>query len=478
MKHLIDFHRLAGALILLAIAISPAWAQQDDASAKPAARVSLPLPGGQEDQDTQTQPEALNPDERALTGAQDFTLGIAGIRHSYWVPGFRFENRSRWDDLATGAGRNWVSTGYFLGTLSFLKASRHSQLAVNYGGGGGVNESSDFQGSSFHQLALSQAIKLRRWQLLFLDEFSYLPESSFGFGGVGNLLAPGVGSDLTAGLPSLQTNYVPSQSLYTTQGPRISNAFVTQVGYSLSARSSLAATGSFGILRFTQTNVPGDTNDAIFSLGYNYEVTSWDSLGVLYRFTGYRFLGNPQKLDDHAAQIAYGRRLTGRLALRLTAGPQVTIFRQLSGTNSQRVGVTSAVSLHYTMERTGLSLSYDRGLTGGSGVLIGATRDQIQTQVTTQLTRKWQGSAGVGYARNKSASGSFQSSAAQAFDTTFASAGVGHTLGRMASFTLNYTFAYQNVNQALCTPGSCGTNYKQHQIWAGFQWHARPFVIR
>src|SRR6202023_3805119 len=84
--------------------------------------------------------------------------------------------------------------------------------------------------------------------------------------------------------------------------------------------------GSYGLLRFVE---PGniDSNDTIFSAGYSYAVTKSDTVGLLYRFSDYRYLGDPQAIGDHVAQVAYGRKVTGRLALQLFIGPEITTFR-------------------------------------------------------------------------------------------------------------------------------------------------------
>ena len=104
-------------------------------------------------------------------------------------------------------------------------------------------------------------------------------------------------------LPGLQTNYQPNQSILTSLGPRYSNSITTQIAYDTSPRSSVTLSGSYGILRFVQIgNI--DTNDAIFSVGYSYTLSQQDSIGVLYRFNGYRYIGDPQAFNSHEALLA------------------------------------------------------------------------------------------------------------------------------------------------------------------------------
>ena len=69
-----------------------------------------------------------------------------------------------------------------------------------------------------------------------------------------------------------------------------------------------------------------ESNDAILSLGYDYQVSRRDTLGILYRYTDYRYLGNPQAIEDHVAQLAYGHKITGRTSMQLFAGLKSRIF--------------------------------------------------------------------------------------------------------------------------------------------------------
>lgn len=475
--------RSLGLAILLAAAI-PLRAQEDNSPPKPPAHSYFPLftDAGNQDQDMQSQQSALNPDENSLTGAQQLTLGSAQLEHSYWVPGFQFQNSFQSNGPSSGAqsGGNWLSMSYILGTLSLLESWRHATLALNYSGGGALSSSSAVPNSHYHQFGLTQAFHWQRWQLQFFDQLSFLPANPFGFGGVSNISTPGVGATLGGNQPGLQPNYVPTQSIYTSFGSRLSNGFVTQIDYSLTRRSSLTAVGSIGILHFLDGNSI-DTNDAIFSLGYNYQLTARNTFGLFYRFSGYRYVGISQGYNDHAAQLTFGRKVTGRLALQLFGGPEVTEFRQPIGTATQRVAFSGGATLKYAFKRAELSGSYMRGLSGGSGVLIGSSQDLVQTGLAFQPFRRWQGNLGMGYAHNGQILGNSILTISNAFNSIYASGGLNRSLSPAAQFSVNYTYQHQNTSQSLCPLGSCGSSFGPsfdvHQIWIGFNWRARPFVL-
>ncbi len=470
------FRMLNLALVALAL-VAPALRAQDNAPPKPAAKEEIPLPFGT-DQEPNTPPDALQPDDRPLVGAQEFTVGTAPARHSYWAPGFRFANFWQSNPVGANQQNQWVSTSYLVGTLSVRQNWIHSSLAVNYSGGGSFSTApaaSNLTGG-YHQLGLVQEFDWQRWKLSILDQFSYTTTGLFGFGGGTNIDLPGVGGNLGGNLPGLSGNFIPTQTLFGSIGSRYGNGGVIQTEYLLSRRSSIVVSGSYGILRFSQPNNV-DVNSAILTAGYNYEISRNDNIGIVYHFSNYRYLGDPQALADHSAQFAYGRKITGRLALKLFGGPEVTVFRIPVGSETHRIGAAAGASLAYAFAQGNLGLTYNHGLSGGSGLLVGSTSDQLQIQAGHQLARRYNGNVGFGFARNKSLESGTSAIPTQTFNGYFFNAGVNHALGRTMNVNVGYTFQKQTSNAQLCTTVACGASYTQHQVSIGFDWHTRPYVI-
>src|SRR5689334_6090248 len=294
------------------------------------------------------------------------------MRHSYWVPGFQYANLIPSSSFSNPGVTNWNSTSYLSGNVSLLDTWGHAQLSLNYSGGGSFSTDSTEGNNYLHQFGMTQSFDWRRWQLQFIDQFSYLPDTQFGFGGATNLSLPGVGGSLAPPVPGLQSNYVPNQSILSTTGPRYSNSFVTQLTYALSRRTSIVAAGSYGLLRFVDAGSI-NSDDVIGNLGLNYTLTKKDTLGVLYRFTGYQFGGDPQRINDHVVNIAYGRKVTGRLALQLFGGPDFTTFKIPIANTTQMLSASGGANLNYAMSRSSLSLAYNHGINNGSGVLVGSS---------------------------------------------------------------------------------------------------------
>src|SRR6266436_1489481 len=474
MKRHIRFLLASLALFLSASLLS---AQEDNSKPRPAAREYPPVIQGLGELDSngdQGSTTNLNPDTRPLTGVQNPTLGTPGIRHSYWLPGFQYADTVRSSALNQATSSGWNTTSLVAGNLSVLEAWSRAQLAVNYSGGASFSSDSAQGNSHFHQLGLVQTFDWGRWQLHFLDQFSYLPEAQFGFGAGTALSIPGIGGPLAPPLPGLQGSYIPNQSIFTTFGPRYSNAFATQAAYTVSSRGSITAAGTYGILRFIEAgNI--ESNNADFSVGYNYVLTSADTLGVQYRFSAYRYIGNPQAIDDQVVQFMYGRKVTGRLALRLHGGPDVTAFRVPINNSTNRVSGSGGANLTYALNRGSLALSYDAGISGGSGVFAGAITDQLQFSLARQLSREWAANLNVGYSRNGSV---VSPASSQIYNAWYLGGGLSRPFGRNADFTIGYTAQIQASNQAVCAAGTCSTNFTLHQITLGLRWHPRPFVLR
>lgn len=475
MKRLTALLSIVIGCMCLALAGVPAFAQEEESKPKPAAKVYSP-PIDANDQENQQPAETLQPDLRPLTGVQTPTLGTPELRHSYWVPGIQYGNTTQSQALNLANNSGWYSNNYVAGNLSLLEQWSHSQLSLNYSGGGSFSTDNTIGNGYFHELGAMQAFTWSRWQLQFFDQFSYLPESQFGFGGISNLNIPGISGSLGPPLPGLQSNYVPNQSIFTSVGSRYSNAGAVQAVYALSSRGSVTLSGSYGMLRFNEAgNI--DTDDEIGSIGYNYAVTKNDTIGLVYRFSAFHYSGNPQAIGDQSFNVAYGRKITAKLALQLYGGPDVTNFRVPIGGETNRISGGGGGTLNYGFKRGTLSLSYDHSVTGGSGVFLGSRSDLLQASLIHQLGRVWSGNMQFGFARNRSLINVAPLSS-QDYSAWFAGAGLSRALGHNASLTFGYTARIQTTNLPVCAAGTCDTSYLQHLISANFQWHTRPLVLR
>lgn len=441
--------------------------QQPDEDAKPKPAAHAPMIDTNDQQDA-TNPDALRPDNTPLTGVQSPGLGSTEFRHSYWVPGVQVATTAQ--NHSSDGG--WFDTTYLAGNLSLLEAWAHSRLSLNYSGGGYLSTDSQQGNGAYQNLGFTQEFNWQRWQLQFFDQFTYLPTSQFGFGGLSGISTPGIGGTLSPGVTGLGGSFVPNQTVFT-NGPRYSNSFATQATFMFTRRASITFAGSYGLLRFTQSgNI--DNDDLVGNIGYNYELTKKDTIGLLYRYSAFHFSGLSQAIGDHVFNVAYGRKITGRLALSLFGGPEITTFRIPVGTDTSRIAESFGASLSYGLERGNVNFSYNHGTSGGSGVLVGATGDNFDANATRRITRQWNARGNFGYGRTHGFTSSTGS--APTFNSFYLGAGLDRPIGRNANLSFGYTAYIQNLNQAAC--GTCSSTSVQHQVAVGFQWHTRPFVLR
>jgi len=460
---------------------SPVRAQeQSDEKPKPAARVILPLPdlnGNQQDDSENNQ--TLQPDRGPVVGVQSPTLGTSELRHSYWVPGIQYANTSQsnnFNNTTSTQQSGWTTTNYASGNLSLLEAWNHALFGTNYSGGGFFSTDSNQGNGQYHQLSSAFQYDQRRWQFLVMEQFYYLPQSAFGFGGTTGLSVPGITGALSVALPGLQEVFAPGQSIYLATGPRYSNDSAVQLSYSVSRRGSFTVAAVYGFLRFSN---PGNTNNdmEILNAGYSYALTRKDYIGAIYRFTGYHFPGNPEALGDHTAQFMYGRRITGRVALNLAGGPEITNFRFPVSAVSRKIAGSGIASLSYGFRAASVRLIYSHGVGSGGGLLSGSNNDQVIAYLNRPLGRLWTSSLSFGYTRNSQLV-TIKSLSSPSFNSYQIAGGLTRPLTGGTNLSFGYQAQIQASNGLVCTTPGCQNNQTTHQIQMSFQWHAPAQVLR
>jgi hypothetical protein len=417
----------------------------------------------------------LTPDITPLTGALTPTLGSPETLHSYWVPGIQWSGSIQSNGYSQTQNSGWLMNNFILGNLSVLQVWRRSQLAVNYSAGGFISSDSS-QGNGYsQQLAISQTFHWNRWLLQLNDQFSYLPQTSLGFGSGTGLGNPGVGGPVGPVIPGIGNSYVPNQGIYSAVGPRYSNSAVVQLTYTTSPRGSITMSGSYGLLDFVNSgNIDSDFTTG--TIGYNYTFTRQDSLGVFYRFSAYHYSGEPQANGDHSFNFAYSRKLTGRLALQIYAGPDFITSRISTNGNSLAYGVNVGASLSYGAKNGGLSGAYSHGISNGSGVLAGSTADQLNFGANHKLNRIWSAQFNLGFAHNAALNTGIQTTS-QSFNTWTVGGGLSRPAGRNGTLAVAYNADLTDYGQAGCVGTACSSNQVYNYVTINFQWHTRPLIL-
>jgi hypothetical protein len=433
--------------------------------------------GDQQDQENQTS-GGMTPDTTPLTGVQEPTLGSPEVRHSYWQTGLQWAGSIQSNSYNQTPNSSWLINNFFSGNLSLLKAWSGSQLSINYSAGGFVSSDSSQGNGSYHQLAFAQTFQWKRMSVQLLDQFSYLPQSAFGFGGGTGFGFPGVGGPLGPVIPSIGNSFVPNQGIYAAIGNRYSNTASLQVTYKTTPRGSITLSGTYGILNFSEAGTL-DSDTLTGTIGYNYVLTRKDTIGAFYLFSAIHFPGQPEAYGNHSANAAYGRKITGRLALQLYGGPEFTTSR-LAATGASGGptihGVNAGANLTCSFRRGGFSVGYNHSIFGGSGVLTGSTGDFLNFSAYRQLGRIWSGQFNVGYSHNAPIT-SVPQTVSQTYNTWNAGAGVSRAVGRNASLAIAYNAIPTDYGLAGCVGAACNSSQVYQYVTISFQWHTRPFVL-
>ena len=431
----------------------------------PAARGVSSENDPQDDQST----EAI-PDMNTLSGAQQFGLGNLEHAHNVFDPSFSLTG----EGLTVSAPGNPTivsSQMYFTGILNFDRTWSIHHLTALYNGGVSIDSGPPSSHSPYHDLTVSDQMGWERWRLLLRDDFTASPGAGFTGTGMGG---PGMVAQLSslfeATLTSIGQAFVPSESIQTGNTNRYQNTVLGEAEYSFSRRSAFTFSASYGVLEFSSV---GFVNSRMLNTqaGYDYLLDPKDSIAIVAGYGDVSFPGSGSaNAKDYTAWFAFGRKVTGRMAFQVEAGPQ--LIHTATGTQhfDRWFGsVNSAIS--YDRRRSGVSFNYMRGLSGGSGVYAGATTNTFSASAHRLINRNWTGTATGGYALNRSLGP--PGAPTTSFNNWFVGANLGRRVGRQANVNFLYGLQKQD-NPSTCPVASCGATGFQHSFGMTVNWHLRP----
>lgn len=365
------------------------------------------------------------------------------------------------------------------GGLTLMRSAHRSSFFTEYRGGGSFYKDQSSLNGSFHRFAVEEMVSFRNASLLIADEVSYLQQSSFGFGNFigGGFLDNSLFLGPDGNLLGLNPNLGPNQSILSNI-PRLSNTSIAQITYHMNSRRSLTAAAGYGFMKAFEERNFIDSNQTYFSLGYDQTLTARDTIGLSSNVVFFRFPIFNEAIRSHFIGLNYGRQITGRLSLALSAGPQIAIVK--TGPHSDTLLPYSASgSMSYRFARTQLDLSAWRSITGGGGVFLGADTDSVQVALSRPISRLWSGSMNLGYSRNttlttgtpfgsigKGKSSNFSQGAKARYDAKFVGFSLSRPFTHYGNLSLSYNMQQQNFYGV------------RHLFGIGFQWNFRPIRIR
>ena len=432
-----------------------------------------------QDQDTDVQRSSRD-SSSSLAGAEEFSLGPAIQRRSFWQPLFSVTSTVDTNPLTatTTQTRDVTTWSSAYAGIDVNRISRRSDLTLSYLGGGLISNDGTAKNSVVQQFGMGEKLVWGRSTFSLFDVVNQLPETSFGFSLPGSSVRLPGGQGL-----SLEPVFTPNQSILTTRGQRVGNASVLELDRALTSKSSLTFIGGYSLLRFLDNTGFLDYSEATAQAGYEHQVTRHNSVAVLYRFSELRFSGTVQPIDAHTAQLSLGRR-DGRFAFRMAGGPGVSFFQTASSagsttptSSSRQVYWTLDTSMTYQTGHTLFGLAYDRSLSGGAGILPGAITDQVSGSFNSEFSKALIGGMSAGYARNKGLNSPLTPASTQLYNYWFGRVNLSHPWGRWTTLDLSYQVQFQDSNGNFCIGATCGTNFVRHTGSIGFNWRSRPIPI-
>ncbi|MGH9470467.1 MAG: hypothetical protein ACRD1N_09015 [Terriglobia bacterium] len=427
----------------------------------------------------------LQPDTHPLGGAYLFSLGSALEQHSYFQPEFSiFEGaQTNAQQFVPGSSQGTLVATLPTVELSLTHNSRTNSLSAAYLGGGVIYDNSPSFSTSFHMANLSDSIQFRRWALNLGDQFTYLPSASYGFGGMG--IPGGIGAGFSSGfgfagglggLGQINPAFTASQSILTSQFGAYSNTSLAELGYSASPRTSVTFTGLYGTL---QAGKRGQgfisSNQAFGVVGVNRVLTARDTISVDYTYWRFGYVGLPESFYTQMVELAYGRKITGRLSFQAYGGPELMRYQTRGLGSTSRTYATATGALSYQRGKNVFGIYAGRYATAGSGVLAGATTTMVDLNWARQVTRKWSMSVYGGNSRNSGLlTSAGLSSSNTHFDYWFGNAVVTHAISRFTSLFISYEYQRQASSSTGCRGEVCALGLARQMFGVGITFTPRP----
>ncbi len=353
----------------------------------------------------------------------------------------------------------------FSGNAAYLSRAETHPFAVVYSGGYQLAASNQAS-SPYQDLAISQSFLGKRWQFVASDSVSYLPRTPIG--GLAGL--PGLG-DLSVGATLPLGAYL-GTGLESDYAPQVSNQTSATLTRSLTSRTSLSGSGSFGVQRFVG-DVPGIDNNTLSAAGtLSHRLSATSSVAGTYSFSRYTYSQYGVAYNSNAASASYSRQWTRNFSTVFSGGPLFTSSPGGTTTASYNLGAAANYQSPYAL----LNISFSRFTNAGSGITFAVRSNTLQGSASRRLGARTSGSVSGGYSDSVSLPTFevFQTSPFS-FHSVYGAVQVSHALSSSFSVYGSYTVQHQLQNaNAFALNSLTGT---QQTISAGITYSPRAITL-
>lgn len=363
------------------------------------------------------------------------------------------------------------------GDVAYTSKSEVRPFNMIYTGGTQLGNQSGASNTYYQSLILSQGYVTRSWVFGLSDSLSYLPQSpTVGLSGI-----PGTGD---IGLTPIQNGLEPSQSILSVGNARLGNTLGGTVERRLNGSTSISGGATYGILRFLGNGgLDSSQISADVAINRRINARSSASLAATYGTYSYTLLGDDLSFATRGLSASYQRQLSRSLSVSVSGGPEWINSSASLGIPS-RLTFSAGAGLGYAIRAYNASVSYSRGVNGGSGIQPGAISDGITASLQRPFGTTWSASANAGYSRsqglsNTPASGNLALlglTTTGNYNSTFVGAQVSRRLSRSFSAFASYTALNQSYSQVQVSPVALngivqsfalGVSYFPHSLHLG-----------
>jgi len=324
------------------------------------------------------------------------------------------------------------------GVVGYINGRARRPFTLNYSGGYSWTFSGSTYGSGYFQnLGLSQAFVGRKWRLSITDNISYRPQApTYGFSGV-----PGTGEPIT-GSGSTGT---PTETVLTENTHTINNG--TRVSYSmpLSFAISFFADAAYSILDYPDGNGL-DTSSFLWSAGVSRRIAARTSLTAIFLESRFTYPGTPTSITTTGVLGTVSHGFRKNLTAHVSAGPEWITTSGIANIPSS-INYSLSAGLVYTRRFDNMSVNFDHGDNGGSGIFYGAEFNSVNATYTRRVEKDYSFAGRFGY--QETAGLETGSGSASGY---FAGASASRRLGKLFSLGVIYTAAQQTASSQL--PGN------------------------
>jgi len=261
-----------------------------------------------------------------------------------------------------------IPRAYFGGGFALDQQSSRSHLIMQYYGSRILDYPDSVFDSSYHNLSFSQTITLGRWVVRparRLDNFSAVEFWRLDIAGAP---LPAFDAALTSVTPQLE----PAQTIQTGAGQKdVDNTPLGEVDYSLSRRSTVTLTGSYGLLHFLAFRCFIDSNNPQGRVGYTYRLTPQGLRRDNLQLFSYAFCWHTPaalRVTWPSFFCALDSRTLGFFSCR--PGPQLFQLENFWSSERRPMDLERHEQPDVPCPSHDYSLAYFREITSGSGVIL------------------------------------------------------------------------------------------------------------